>query len=559
MADNKQVNSAEQANFHTCKTLLNCYIREFCSGKLNVFPATPKKKAYSIYFPTSDIIISGILAFYSEMGEHEYENFYVKEDRQLDYSFLVQLIIEELKHANQLITDEGSDSFSSKVENSYHKLALFLNRPANQSDWNYLSSEQSVLYGHPFHPFPKNTQGFTEDEVEKFCPELRTSFPLCYLAVRKDIFHEEWVSEERRIELHESVKKHVQHVLKDKKDAYAILPIHPWQYEHVKMIKEVRDYIDQEKIIPLGSFGPMAYPTSSVRTVFIPEMNCNVKLSLNIQITNMMRNNNKEQMRRTLDATTYLLHRDCFQQEVHTYISYEVGVCTCRFENEDLTKLFTIVYRPLEFDEASTYVLSSLIEAPVEGVQSRLCSMIGNQNVEQWFVRYLEISLLPIVRLAEEKGIHFEAHLQNSLVTIKNGLPDVFIIRDLEGVSVNIEKVTDDVDMTGPLFYQKEETWARTSYYFVVNHLGSLIHALAKDVNVAEKKFWAIVRQVLMQEYERNENQFVHHLLTTRTFTAKKNMMSCLLGKSETPSYIPVKNVMNTVGSETYGNAKLLV
>ncbi|WP_260472035.1 IucA/IucC family protein [Bacillus canaveralius] len=559
MSVKKRVESRNQANFHTCKTLLNCFIREFCSENSNSFSVSKNKNAYSIYFPTSDVTISGTLSFYSAIGEHEFASFYVNKERKLDYSYLVQLIVKKIKDKHPEITAERSIDFSNKVDNSFQKLALFLEYSVEQHKWDYLTSEQSLLYGHPFHPFPKNTLGFTKDEVKKYCPELRTSFQLCYLAVRNDIYQEEWVSEERRIDLHKSVKEHAQQVLKDKMVSYAILPIHPWQYEHVKTVKEVEDYINQEKIIPLGSLGPVAYPTSSVRTVYIPEMTCNLKLSLNIQITNMMRTNNKEQMRRTLDATRYILQRSCFQEESNTKISYEVGVCTCKFANEDVTKLFTIVYRPIEFDVETTFVLSSLIETPVKRNHSRLYSLTGSQKIEHWFKRYLEISLLPIVRLAEEKGIHFEAHLQNSLLTIKNGMPETFIIRDLEGVSVNIEKVEEDVDTTGPLFYKQEEAWARTSYYFVVNHLGSFIHAIAKDANVEEEHFWGIVRDVLLQEYEKNANEFILHLLTTETFAAKKNMISCLFGKSEAPSYIPVNNIMKKLGSETYGNAKLLV
>lgn len=559
MAENQRFNSWEQANFHTCKTLLNCYIREFCSENSKLFSVDQNKKVYSIYFPTSDVIISGTLSFYSAMGEHEYDSFYVNNESGLDYSHLVDWIMKELIHDNPEITEERSIDFSIKVTNSYHKLALFLKHAAKQWKWDYLASEQSLIYGHPFHPFPKNTLGFTEDEVKTFCPELRTSFQLCYLAIRKDTYQEEWASKERKIELHESVKEHANHLLKGKSDDYEILPIHPWQYEHVQGMQEVKAYIRQEKIIPLGSFGPLAYPTSSVRTVYVPDMRCNIKLSLNIQITNMMRNNNREQMRRTMDATNYLLQRNCFEKESNTSISYEVGVCSCHFANDDLTKLFTIVYRPIEFDITATYVLSSLIETPVEEEQSRICSMIDIQNIDQWFNRYLEISLLPIVRLAEEKGIHFEAHLQNSLLTIKNGMPHEFIIRDLEGVSVNIERVDDGIDTTGPLFYKKEEAWARTSYYFVINHLGSLIHAIAKDINVEEEHFWRIVHNVLMQEYENSKSEYTLHLLTTQAFAAKKNMISCLIGKSETPSYIPVSNVMKKVGSEMYGNTKSLV
>jgi hypothetical protein len=129
MADNKRFNSREKANFHTCKTLLNCYIREYCSENSNLFSVNQNKKTYSVYFPTSDVTISGILSFYSAIGEHEYDSFYVNKERELDYSYLVQLIIKELKRDNQEITDERSSDFSDKVNNSYNKLALFLKQP----------------------------------------------------------------------------------------------------------------------------------------------------------------------------------------------------------------------------------------------------------------------------------------------------------------------------------------------------------------------------------------------------------------------------------------------
>jgi L-2,3-diaminopropanoate---citrate ligase len=514
---------------------------------------------YTIYFPKSKTTISGELLYYSEIGEHDYKNIKLESRTDLEYRKLVNLIINELKHDYPTVTEDHCINFFKKVENSCKRLELFIKNSKPLINWDYLSSEQSLLYGHPFHPFPKNTEGFSDIDVNKYCPELRTSFQLCYMAVRKDLFLEEWVSKERKINLHSSVREHVQRKFKDKGNSYEILPMHPWQYKYVQTINEVRNYIDQGKIIPLGSAGPKAYPTSSVRTVYIPEMNCNIKLSLNIQITNMIRNNSKEQMRRTLDATKYLIQKNCFQNDLNTSISYEVGVCTCHFENEDVTKLFTVVYRPIEFDVSSTYVLSSLVETPFDRNYSRLYSMINHKNIDQWFRRYLEISLIPMVRLADEQGIHFEAHLQNSLLTIKDGWPNKFIIRDLEGVSVDKEKVKDDVIPIGPLFYTKEEAWARTSYYFVVNHLGSLIHALAKDMKVNENYFWKIVRQILLQEYENTRNEYVLHLLSANSFLAKKNLISCLVGKSETPFYIPVSNILKKLESEKYENVKSYV
>ncbi|WP_239617996.1 IucA/IucC family protein [Cohnella mopanensis] len=559
---NRRLNRQEQANKHTCKTLLNCYLRELGEDQASLFSINLPENTYKICFPASAVTVSGKLTYYSAIGEHEYGHFTVirgQEQQELHYVDLVQWIVAEAQQQYGFPTKEGAEAFANKVANSYRNLALFAERSEEAHVRDYLSSEQSLLYGHPFHPFPKNTLGFSEEDVRKYCPELGTSFQLCYVAVRKDVFQVEWVSDQRQINQHESVMDHVRNVLQEKRDGYEILPLHPWQYEHVQTVSGVKDYIQAGKIILLGSCGPLAYPTSSVRTVYIPAMSCNIKLSLNIQITNMTRNNNREQMRRTLDAASYLMQMDCFEQEPGTEISYEEGVCACRFEEDELTKLFAIAYRPIRFDETSTYVLSSLVEAPVSGQPSRLYSMIDRRDVDQWFRQYLALSLLPIVRIAEEKGIHFEAHLQNALLTLKNGMPHTFIIRDLEGVSVNRDKAGEDADRSGPLFYAKEEAWARTTYYFVVNHLGSLIHAIARDVQKEEQHFWAIVRDVLAKEAEESGNEYVLNLLTANVFYAKKNMMSCLAGNSETPSYVAVNNRMKKIGSERNATNELLV
>lgn len=553
MTVNNQTWSMEQAQLHTCKTLLNCYIRE-CSNETKVFSMDQHRKQYTVSFPVSQVKVSGALAFYSAIGEHEYENFFVNDGQPVQYPKLVQWVVAELQAGGVYVTEKCADDFLEKVHNSCEKLTLFLAQSSKPPLLDYRSSEQSLVYGHPFHPFPKNTLGFNEKEVEQFCPELRTSFQLCYVAVRNDVFEKEWAVGEEEIDWPETVTQQAKQLLNEKAADYSILPMHPWQYAYIQSMVDVQTYIQEEKLTMLGQFGPIAYPTSSVRTVYVPDMSCNIKLSLNIQITNMMRNNNREQMRRTMDASNYLLRQNSFQRDPHTSISYETGICSCRFDQDDMTKLFTIVYRPIHFDTTCTYVLSSLIETPAGEETSRLYSLIGVQNVDEWFKRYLAISMIPMVRLVKEEGIHFEAHLQNTLLSIKEGLPHKFIIRDLEGVSVNKEKVTANVDTASPLFYTKKEAWARTSYYFIVNHLGSLIHAIAKDAKKDEEHFWGIARDVLEQEEEKHSNEYIRHLMTAPSFMAKKNMVSCLVGKSEKPLYVPVNNVMKKARSEVYAS-----
>ncbi|WP_458461947.1 IucA/IucC family protein [Paenibacillus sp.] len=594
--ENKLRSEAEQqAHEHSCKLLLNCYIRELGLEKERDIRINPNTLTYAVAFQASRVKVTGQLAYYSAMGEHEYlsmesggeavhyrdlvrwitcelggheeQYLYSREHGMMKSAMEVQHATEiksalEIKSThtvkeNTNRTEEYARDFAQKVDNSVGNLTLFIEQAAALDIHDYRTSEQSLLYGHPFHPFPKNSKGFTEQDVQKYSPELRTSFQLCYIAVRQDVYVQEWVDDEAAMNLQDLLRSHVEPILKEKSEMYRLLPVHPWQYTYISQLSEIQSYFRDEKLILLGSAGPIVYPTSSVRTVYVPEWNCNIKLSLNMQITNMIRTNNAEQMRRTLDASKYVRQHDCFGAETNTHIAYETGVATCAFDDEELTSLFTIAYRPIEFDVENTYVLSSLVEAPLPRMRSRLMTMLGGGRdiAERWLERYLKCSLLPIVRAAGEKGIHFEAHLQNTLVTLKDGLPVDFIVRDLEGVSVDEELILEqDRAASDLLFYSREKAWARTSYYFIVNHLGSLIHAMARDVNVSEEHFWKQVREVLVDELERTGNAYVQHLLTTDAFLAKQNLVSCLRGISQTPAYVPVSNVMKRIGSEVRGS-----
>ncbi|WP_458127160.1 IucA/IucC family protein [Paenibacillus sp. Z3-2] len=589
--ENKLRSEAEQqAHEHSCKLLLNCYIRELALEKKSDIRINPTAQTYAVAFQASGVTVTGQLSYYSAMGEHEYLSMESGGDavhyRDLilwitcelsgdgaqgeswDQHGMLKSAIEmksSLELENVHPVDENTNrvevayarDFAQKVDNSVGNLTLYIEQAAGLDIHDYRTSEQSLLYGHPFHPFPKNSKGFSEQDVQQYSPELRTSFQLCYIAVRQDVYVQEWVDDEAVMDLHDLLKSHVEPILKEKSGMYGLLPVHPWQYAYISQLSEVQHYIRDQKLILLGSAGPTVYPTSSVRTVYVPAWNCNIKLSLNMQITNMIRTNSSEQMRRTLDASKYVSQHDCFGAEPNTHIAYETGIATCAFDDEELTSLFTIAYRPIEFEPANTYVLSSLVEAPLPGMRSRLMTMLGGgrEIAERWLDCYLACSLLPIVRAAGEKGIHFEAHLQNTLVTLKDGMPVAFTVRDLEGVSVDEELIREkDRVVSDLLFYSREKAWARTSYYFIVNHLGSLIHAMARDVNVPEEHFWKQVREVLVDELERTGNDYVRHLLTTDAFLAKQNLVSCLRGISQTPAYVPVSNVMKRIGSEVRGS-----
>ncbi len=590
----QQPDAIGYAEKHACKLLLNCYIREMAPERSTEIRLDRQQGKLSIDFPASGGCLQAELAYVSATGEHEYRSLSWVADLQheaellytegaiepSDYAAhlrLLRAIIAEL-HDGQALTDERAKRFHERVDNSLRNTALYMEHAIRHGKLltDYRSSEQALVVGHPFHPFPKSTVGFRAEDVLKYSPELGSAFALCYVAVRSDVYKQDWAVEHYRERIVEGLRRHLlradtdsasqQHLNRWLRDEnYELLPMHPWQYGYIQSQPMIRQYIDERKLILLGQCGPLAYPTSSVRTVFLPELNCNIKLPLHIQITNLLRVNSAEQMTRTLAATRYVLEQQCFADEPYTHIACEMGTATCSFDADEWTSLFTVAYRPIEFDVSQTYVLSALVESALPSGRSQLYTILeriatSSENdkvlysssdirsiAERWLRLYLERSLLPIMRAGERLGIHFEAHLQNTLVTLKDGWPQHFIIRDLEGVSVerriDIEQVGDDI-----LFYTVEAARARTAYYFIVNHLGSLLHVLARDTDCTEEHYWHIATTMLEDELQRQDNELIRYMLNADYFQAKQNLRSCLHGHGDTPNYVHVRNMLKPTG-----------
>lgn len=56
---------------------------------------------------------------------------------------------------------------------------------------------------------------------------------------------------------------------------------------------------------------------------------------------------------------------------------------------------------------------------------------------EAWLECYLDRTLLPILTLFSNTGISLEAHVQNTLIELNDGIPEVCYVRDLEGICLS--------------------------------------------------------------------------------------------------------------------------
>ncbi|MDX5434610.1 MAG: hypothetical protein LPK20_13670, partial [Halomonas sp.] len=330
---------------------------------------------------------------------------------------------------------------------------------------------------------------------------------------------------------------------------------------------DLRLLLEEGLLVDLGVQGPLAYPTSSVRSVWLPETGQGYKLPLQVRITNLIRENTLEQSRRTLDAAR-LIHSLRGELESDAFrVVMETGYRTLDPAHPALAvhraAAFTVIYRPMPIEAQHACVLASLLEPYPGEAEPKLVAAIrhgagGEVNLERWFEAYLEVSLVPILEILARTGVSFEAHLQNSLLRLERGWPRTLYVRDLEGVSLDREQVTGlaawpalGIPADSPLLYSPEVAWRRTQYYFFVNHLGGVVNALASSLGVGEARFWRLVGTRLARLREAGDSRlaaYAEELLQADHWPAKANLLSCFRQRGASPLFVDIPNPIKRAG-----------
>lgn len=566
----------------TARSLLNAFLREnedVIESVAELEAAAQQGSAVSLSLLLANSAKLRVTIRYASLtGQHLFEEGWLLErggyTGQISFEELAETLVTELAlrfdSEARLNTTAVLERIHRSVSQLRGHLEQWVDAGADDKNLNrldYIASEQSVFAGHPFHPYPKSAEGMSESEQDRYSPERGADFVLYYFAVHASRLQEQWLQgEESRAfpaEVYAQFRQALSERLSSEADKlYKPLPMHPWQAHRMLERPWVRELIQREELIPLGPLGPRVYPTSSVRTVWEPSSRNGWKLPLEVRITNLIRVNTPEQTARTMDAaslTAFLGHE--LVQELPGLLP-ETGFIGLVAQGQDQPDpAFTVLIRPMEVDRTSTFVLASVLESWPGEHTPKLAQAISDRaqnggnlpipDMKAWLECYLRLSMLPLLRVWDRFGISFEAHAQNSLLSLKDGWPSCFYIRDLEGMSVDhelarkLEWIGGSIAEDSPLLYAPAEAWHRTKYYFFVNHLGSLIHALALWQERPEGEGWAVVRSLLLEERERASvrlRPYVEELLNTDTLPAKANFSSCLADKGDTPSYLGIPN-----------------
>ncbi|WP_420000567.1 IucA/IucC family protein [Streptomyces boninensis] len=450
----------------------------------------------------------------------------------------------------------------------------------------FLTAEQNLVLGHPLHPTPKSREGLSDAEVRAYSPELRGAFPLHWFAVHRDILATDsaWTERGKTIPAPELAHRLAGEGLKVPEGCVP-LPLHPWQAREVAARGPVAELLGAGLLHDLGAYGAPWHPTSSVRTVCRPGSPAMLKLSLGLRITNSRRENLRKELQRGTEV--HRLLRAGLGEEWRKAVAaasrpggkgFDIvrdpaWLAVDTADGMPITGLDAVIrHQPFAADDDALCIaaLTSPQPAPSRrGMRSRLQDVIerlaertGRPTAAvsaEWFLRYLETVVRPILWLDAHAGVALEAHQQNTLVILDaDGWPAGGRYRDNQGYYLRtshreaLQRRLPGIGEESDSYVTDEVTDERFAYYLGINNILGLIGAFGSTGLCGERVLLAACRRFLTEAAAPAEpgepvSPLPARLLETATIRCKANLLTRLHGLDELVGPVDTQSVYVTI------------
>lgn len=589
--------AADEAGRRSQETLLNCYCREVAGpaselsvGPLfwqNDWPAAVRMalqraggQMLHVHLPRTGERLLAVVAAASLTGNFRYRSpFFHKSPGKpwalLDWKSQAALLLREmaLKHGLPPNTE-----LMEQVRNSVAMTTLALSCPptarfpAEPLDA-YIDSEQSLVFGHPFHPAPKSRQGFAEDDLARYSPELGARFALHYFAVRAGDVVQHSLLGQRCEEIVAACAPAVE-------PGFVAVPVHPWQAGHLLAHPLVTQALAADRMRYLGAHGTPFVATSSVRTLYQPGNPYFYKFSLNVRLTNCVRKNAWYELEGAIQVSRIMLELLPGLQrefpglavlEEPAFLSVDLRDPDPARNREVIEGFGMILRRNVETllrPGATPLLAGALFGNHVYG-EMRLRHLLGDiaaregielaGATERWFSGYVEQLMHPVLHCYFAHGLVFEPHLQNVVIGLQDGWPCQLFLRDFEGVKLlpgrYPAQALDGVSARAreALWYDEEQGWKRVAYCLFVNNFAEAIGQLAAEQPALQRRLWAVVRHHLHHYQARwgspDSARRINAVLAGEPFPGKTNLSNRFFQRADRAStYVPVGNPVAAAG-----------
>ncbi|WP_433545339.1 IucA/IucC family protein [Streptomyces sp. CA-294286] len=475
------------------------------------------------------------------------------------------------------VRGEGAD-LVGRVADSVRRTAGFIAArrrdpgPADGADL-FLTAEQSLLLGHPTHPTAKSREGLSEAEARRYSPELRGSFPLHWMAVDRSVLAQEsaWTERGRTVAADVLVSRMAAGLRFP--EGTAPLPLHPWQARELALRPTVAALLDEGLLHDLGPYGDRWFPTSSVRTVHRPGAAAMLKLSLGVRITNSRRENLRKELHRGVEVQRLL--RGGLAEEWHAahpgfdIVRDPAWLAVDDTEGAPVPGLDVVLrHNPFGPDDDAVCVAGLTAPRPWpgrDGMHSRLADLVGRLAARtgrpagavsaEWFLRYLDQVVRPVLWLDGQAGVALEAHQQNTLVLLDgDGWPVGGRYRDNQGYYFResrreaLEARLAGIGAHSDTFVADDVTDERFAYYLGINNVLGLIGAFGAQRLADERVLLAALRQFLGKATGLG-SALPAQLLEAPTLRCKANLLTRLHGLDELVGPVDTQSVYVTIAN----------
>ncbi|MEV6048566.1 IucA/IucC family protein [Streptomyces xanthochromogenes] len=477
----------------------------------------------------------------------------------------------------------GGADLVGRVADSVRRTADFIadrrSRPGPREDADlFLTAEQSLLLGHPLHPTPKSREGLSETEVRRYSPELHGSFPLHWLAADPAVLacDSAWTEGGRTVGAAQLALRFADGL--QLPPGTVPLPLHPWQARDVAQRPDVAALLDAGLLHDLGPHGEHWHPTSSVRTVHRPGADAMLKLSLGVRITNSRRENLRKELHRGVEVHR-LLRAGLGEEWQSAHPCFDIvrdpaWLAVDTPDGEPLPGLDVVVrHNPFAPGDDAVCIAALTAPRPMPGrsaMHSRLADVVGRLAARtgrpatavsaEWFLRYLDQVVRPLLWLDGTAGIALEAHQQNTLVLLDpDGWPVGGRYRDNQGYYFReshraaLERRLPGIGATSDTFVPDAVTDERFAYYLGINNILGLIGAFGAQHLADERVLLAALRQFLARATGLG-SPLPAQLLDSATLRCKANLLTRLHGLDELVGPVDTQSVYVTITNPLHTN-----
>ncbi|MFC8247260.1 IucA/IucC family protein [Streptomyces chartreusis] len=586
------------------ENLLRCWVRE-----TNV-PA-PHDGLLRILLPATGTALVAPVHYWSPTGWHRFGLPYLAaatdQSSLIDSVTLAALLTREALYRTPDAPDTSSvpspppvtltamaaaTDLVARVADSAQRTVTFIRErrdsPADSPDL-FLAAEQALLLGHPHHPTPKSRQSLSETEARLYSPELRGSFPVHWLAVSPSVLATDsaWTERGRAIPASQLTARLAGPDL-SLPDGYTALPLHPWQLREVRHRPDSAALFDASLLVDLGDHGEPWHPTSSVRTVYRSGAPAMLKLSLGLRITNSRRENLRKELHRGVEVHRLLRSGLATKwQAAHPEFDIVRDPAWLAVDGLDGVPVpgldVMIRHNPLRpsddvscvaglvspLPHSQTGITAARRRSGTDPLRSRLAELITRLATRtgrargavaaEWFLRYLEHVVRPVLWLDAEAGVALEAHQQNTLLLLDgDGWPSGGRYRDNQGYYFR-ESRRAELDARLPGIGERSDTFVsdevadeRFAYYLAINNVLGLIGAFGSQRLVDEQLLLAAFRRFLGEVAAgptRLRTSLPAHLLDSPVLRCKANLLTRIHGLDELVGPVDTQSVYVTIAN----------